>query len=1050
MSKKEYNSDSIQVLSEQDKVRKNPGMYLGNINTTALFTSTKEILDNAIDEFLGGNGSKILVKINTKENSFLVADMGRGIPVEIHKETKISTLTTVYTRLHAGGKFKAESVSIGTHGVGSTASNYVSKSFEVWTYRDGWYYQGFVQGIPVKDVAKVKSIPIEWKNKGTIVKLIPDPEIFKTQVLKPSKYKEWFSYLVYLIPGLTIELDVDGTLTSYASSENGLLDYIEDTSKETQAKIQQKFSIKNKEVDFALAWTDGEQQIDAYVNCSYTLDGGTHKDGFIDSYFDALKPFGDTKGLKEDVFNGVLACLHTKLHRPQFDSQTKDKLINPEAYDITYKFLKESFDEFFAKNKSLAESIIERAKKLKSAREKLKVDEKAIKNLVKIKKNDRGLLPGKLAEARCRPEERQLYIVEGDSAGGTAKKARLWFQEILSLKGKPPNASKSKMADLLKNEEIRNIIMSTGTQVLDKCKIDELRLSQIIILSDSDPDGCFRGNQRVRLLDGTSPTFKELVKLYPDGEKFWVYSRDDNGNIVPAQAHSPRATKRTGTLLKITLDNGETIQCTENHLFRLQDNTYTRADKLKIGCSLSPLYTKVSNDGREWLRVGDRYEPTFHWSFLHTCSPEEYKKYTSKKAYDIHHRNRNKRDDRPENLQLLTHKEHGSLHLTAYNISEEHKVRVSKLHADGHYDHTHFGRNGYNGSENHVKTIKKLHADGFYDDTHFGGSKNGYNESDKHKKDVSTAWKKGKYNPEYQIACKNAKHYASLLKYTMEVSKETWNKFRKSGVTLFENISNWKEVKALSKNYVGLEYKPTIKKKDSYPTQMTSKFVRVCKQVLDQKLVLTEKNYEKTRAKKIEEGFDRGCKWETALDRLDLEESQVEDFIDTYNHAVVSIEKVILSCEIPVYDLTVDGYHNFALAAGVFVHNSHIKSLSISFFVHYMRPLIDAGIVYVARAPLFQAAYKDKKWFGMSLEGVIKKLPTDLVTTVDGKLKNKNSVMITRLKGWGEVEASDLKVIAMDPNTRKLYKLMATDDTEDSVYKIMGDDSSKRKEILGI
>lgn len=511
MASKSYEASSIDVLEDLEHVRVRPGMYIGSQDADGIRQILKEVVDNSIDEWLAGHASELAVEIDTVSHHFRVLDDGRGIPVEKHPKTKQSTLTTVFTNLQAGGKFKKDSyaVSAGLHGVGLKATNALSEFLLASVWRKGkCWEQEFARGNPVTKGPKSNSSrrhPL-WEgtrrtgDHGTEIKFKPDPEIFGDHRIQVGDVRQWLEETSHLCPGLKITLVVDGESSSFESSGLGHLV----RSQAGKAEVLHdplEFSSPDRRTMAAFVWTDGGEDEASMgdhwfsaCNASSTPEGGRHVDGAMKAIEDVLKPFSKNKRVdKRDLVDGLFAAVQVLVSEPQFKGQTKDKLLNNEAKLEVYDFLYPQLKAFFDANKKLGEQIVTRALSLRKARESFKKLRAAV-NKTAVKKNSRGILPDKLVEAmHCSVAERELFLVEGDSAGGSAKNARdANYQEVLPLRGKIPNAAQWTLPKLLENEEIASLLKATGVQITPRTKavdMSNVRIGKLLLLMDADPDG---------------------------------------------------------------------------------------------------------------------------------------------------------------------------------------------------------------------------------------------------------------------------------------------------------------------------------------------------------------------------------------------------------------------------------------------------------------------------------------------------------------------------------------------------------------------------------
>ena len=491
---KKYDESSIQVLQGLDAPRKKPGMYVGTVDKFGLYQLWKEAHDNACDEAGEGHGKVITTIIDTKTSTISVCDEGRGIPVGIHKKTKISTLTTVLGTLHAGGKIDdtgSYKTSAGTFGVGISVTNALSSSFKAWTFRDGeWYHQAFEKG---KAVTKVEKQKPKIKAKcGTVVSFVPDFSIFTEKKIPVNLIKAWVQNAAYFHP-VKFVLIVDGKEHSWFYKD-GAAAFVQSRLKQLQVEALGKpFVYKDSQVTCIAQWALHEDEdFTSYVNGSKTAQGGTHYNGFTSALKTAFEQYKKKKHKFkiDDLKIGLIGFLSVKIGSPSFSSQTKEKLSTPEAKALVEQALTPTFKQFFSKNKSLVKDLIERSEAIHAANEDFKLSKRAAAKL-KTKKQGKLKLPAKLTESITKdPKLRELFLVEGDSAGGTARNARdKQFQEILALKGKILNVYKAKSDRVFASNEVMDILQSIGYDPSKPNPYDNLRVGKIIFLCDEDEDG---------------------------------------------------------------------------------------------------------------------------------------------------------------------------------------------------------------------------------------------------------------------------------------------------------------------------------------------------------------------------------------------------------------------------------------------------------------------------------------------------------------------------------------------------------------------------------
>ncbi|HFZ9976036.1 TPA: DNA topoisomerase IV subunit B [Streptococcus agalactiae] len=503
-----YGDDAIQVLEGLDAVRKRPGMYIGSTDGTGLHHLVWEIVDNAVDEALSGFGNRIDVIIN-KDGSITVTDHGRGMPTGMHAMGK-PTVEVIFTVLHAGGKFGqgGYKTSGGLHGVGSSVVNALSSWLEVEIIRDGAIYRQRFEngGKPVTTLKKIGTAP---KSKsGTSVSFMPDQSVFSTIDFKFNTIAERLKESAFLLKNVTL------TLTDNRSEEaehlefhyeNGVQDFVEylNEDKETLTPImffegeEQEFHI-----EVALQYNDGfSDNILSFVNNVRTKDGGTHETGLKSAITKSMNDYARKTGLLKEKdknlegsdyregLSAILSILVPEEHL-QFEGQTKDKLGSPLARPIVDSIVSEKLTYFLMENGDLASNLIHKAIKARDAREAARKARDESRNGKKSKK-DKGLLSGKLTPAQSKnAKKNELYLVEGDSAGGSAKQGRdRKFQAILPLRGKVLNTAKAKMADIIKNEEINTMIHTIGAGVGPDFNLDDINYDKVIIMTDADTDG---------------------------------------------------------------------------------------------------------------------------------------------------------------------------------------------------------------------------------------------------------------------------------------------------------------------------------------------------------------------------------------------------------------------------------------------------------------------------------------------------------------------------------------------------------------------------------
>jgi DNA gyrase subunit B len=599
----QYDAQSITVLKGLEAVRRRPGMYIGSTSETGLHHLVYEVVDNSIDEALAGFCDNIAVTIHP-DNSITVADNGRGIPVDMHPTEKLPAVEVALTVLHAGGKFDKNTykVSGGLHGVGVSVVNALSERLEVIVDRDGnRYHMAFVRGKTVKKL----NVLGKARGTGTTIRFKPDPEIFEVLEFHYTTLADRLRQLAFLNKGVTITLkderaDAAKTETFYA--KGGLVQFVEwlnRNKKPTHPKPIAFNAVKDDvDVDVALQYEDGyNENTFTFVNNINTHEGGTHLTGFkaaltrtindIARKRDFLKKEGFTLS-GEDIREGLTCVLHVKVKEPQFEGQTKTKLGNSEVEGIVKQVVNEHLGSWLEEHPPVARAIIEKAVSAARAREAAR----KARDLVRKKSGlENAVLPGKLADCSIEdPAMTELYLVEGDSAGGSAKQGRdRQFQAILPLRGKILNVEKARIDKILSNEEIRSMITAIGTGVREDFKLDDARYHKIILMTDADVDGAhirtllltFFFRQMQELIDAGYVYIAQppLYRVAKGKEEFYAYSeteRDDYakrlangdgrgavniqrykglGEMNPDQLWKTTMDPATRTILRVTMED---------------------------------------------------------------------------------------------------------------------------------------------------------------------------------------------------------------------------------------------------------------------------------------------------------------------------------------------------------------------------------------------------------------------------------------------------------------------------------------------------------------
>ena len=595
----EYNAEQIQVLEGLEHVRKRPGMYIGSVSIRGLHHLVYEIVDNAVDEALAGYCKNIYVTIEPG-NVIKVEDDGRGIPVDIHPKTKISAAETVYTKLNAGGKFGGDSgykVSGGLHGVGASVVNALSEWTEVTIQRDGGIFQmRFNRGKVVESLKRIG----DSDKTGTTVRFLADNTIFERMDYEYEVLENRFREMAFLTKGLHITIeDLRGETPKKSDFcfEGGLKSFVEYLNKNKE-KLHPTPIYMEKEGDFpveiALQYTSAySENIYSFVNNINTVEGGTHLEGFKRSLTKVFNDYAkahnilkekDSNLTGDDIREGVTAVISVKVREPQFEGQTKTKLGNSEVAGIVQSLMNEKLAEFLEENPNVAKAILEKCVSASKAREAARKARELVRRKSAL---ETTTLPGKLADCSSKnPEECEVYIVEGDSAGGSAKQGRdRRYQAILPLWGKMLNVEKARADKIYGNDKLNPVIVAVGAGIGADFDITKIRYGKVIIMADADVDGAhirtllltFFFRYMRPLIDNGYVYIAQppLYKVKKQKKEYYVYSDKQLealleeigkngielqrykglGEMNPEQLWETTMNPETRTLLQVTIDD---------------------------------------------------------------------------------------------------------------------------------------------------------------------------------------------------------------------------------------------------------------------------------------------------------------------------------------------------------------------------------------------------------------------------------------------------------------------------------------------------------------
>lgn len=1066
LKKSDYGAKDIFVLKGLEPVRKRPAMYIGTTGPDGLHHLVYEIINNSIDEAIVGFCNEIKVEFLPK-NQIKISDNGRGIPVEVHPQTKKSTLETVITTLHSGGKFggKAYQVSGGLHGVGLSVVCALSSYMRVEVCRDGGRFaQEYSRGLVKTKVNKIGPS----KETGTIIIFEPDSEIFPDTNFDSKKILEYLRQQAYLTKGIKIiildkrEKLPNGSPQTYNFYfEGGIASYVKYLTKGRDIRHSNIFYSSDQSngilVETALCYVADEYEFleESFANNIFTREGGTHLTGFRTALTRSLNDYARKNGfLKEndvnlsgqDVHEGLTAVVSIKIKDPQFEGQTKEKLGNPEARIAVDTVVSEKLIDFLERNPSDARAIVENCVLSQKARDAAK----AARETVLRKGILEGLsLPGKLADCSSKdPEKSEIFIVEGESAGG-----------------------------------------------------------------------CFSEDTKVALADGRNLSFKELIKEDKEGKKNYCYTINNDGSIGIELIKNPRKTYSNVNVIKVILDNREEIICTPDHKFMLKDGSYAEAKNLTSQDSLMPLNRQFSKLGKRITIKG--YElvydnQTKRWIFTHLLADKynlAHEVYSKEKGDTLHHIDFNKLNNNPDNLTRMPKLKHFFYHTKflektihrddikekarqAHKLQEyREKIRQIMTTPEMRRMLSERAKKQWENEEYKQYMTKK-----FLD---FYKSNKKYREENKKLlyKNQETYWS----NPE------NRKRWSNQVKeYFARHSEKKKELFEKAKIQWAnKELLKWRSQK--TKEQWTPEFR--IERKKTYNNTYQEKALKLMKEIFERYGKLNKEKYNQERISLRDKSL---LKYETICQRFfDNNEERLKEAVLNYNHKIKKIIK--LKKKIDVYDLEVEGTHNFALASGVFVHNSgkqardrrfqailplrgkilnierarldkvlaskeikalviamgtsigedfniekaryhriiimsdsdvdgqHIRTLLLTFFYRYFKPIIEAGYLYIAQSPLY------KIQSGKSLQYAYTEEEKERVLkSVEKDIKMGGKTNIQRYKGLGEMNPEQLWETTMDPTTRVLLRVdIESAHRADKVFDVlMGKEVGPRKRFI--
>jgi DNA gyrase subunit B len=1059
----EYGAGQIQVLEGLEAVRKRPAMYVGSTDARGLHHLVYEVVDNSIDEAMAGYCDSIDVTVQ-EDGSVTVADDGRGIPVDTHDEHDRPAMEVILTVLHAGGKFDSKSyqVSGGLHGVGVSVVNALSKWLEVEVRRDGAVWrQRYDHGAPEAELERVRDLG-EDEETGTEIRFWPDDEIFETNDVTTSTLANRLRELAFLNPGVEITLtdERDGTVETF-EYEGGIREFVEYLNEtkdplhgdvvyfEDAAPAEEADGEIRVEVAMQ-ATAELQGSIHAFANNINTREGGTHLTGFktaltrvVNDYAtdnDLLKDLDDTL-TGEDIREGMTAVISVKHPDPQFEGQTKTKLGNSAVRGVVESTVHEGLGTYFEEHPDTAESIIGKAVEAAKARKAAKKAEELTRRKSALETTS---LPGKLSDCQSRdPSEAELFIVEGDSAGG-----------------------------------------------------------------------CFTGDTEVALASGRSITFEKLVKEHENGEDHYCYTVDDDGKIRLERIEHPRVTKEDARLVEVTLDDGESIRCTPDHEFMLRDGSYCEAQNLDGGQSLMPLYRKESDTAEENITI-DGYEmvkqPIMrdYWEFTHLLADRynlEAGKYDTEAGDHKHHRDFDKHNNRPDNIARLSEEEHLELHrdLAAETLhTDEVQEELRELRQSEEFREMMSERMQ---EDETVEVLREQAEEQWEDEEYKEYMRESWREFYENDPDYRERVRKRLTEAarEYWAEEEHREEQAERVKQYFEEHPEAVERRREAAEEQWddEELLEWRSEK--TEEQWTEEFRQ--QRMEAYNETYYENTIPFMQRVLQEEGDL--ENYDERRREKADPNV---LTKETTIEKFFEDEAELREAVQSHNHTVESVEMLDESAD--VYDLEVPGTHNFALEAGVFVHNSakqarnpefqavlpirgkvlnvekhrldrilendqirnmitaigtgigdefdieetryekiimatdadvdgaHIRTLMLTFFYRHMRPLLEAGYVYATKPPLYRIRYRGETYDVMT-EAEREEVVAE---KCDG-----NPTQVQRFKGLGEMNPEQLWETTMNPGNRVLKQINIEDAAAaDKMFSVlMGDAVEPRKQFI--
>jgi DNA gyrase subunit B len=1071
-----YDEESIVRLNPMEHIRKRPGMYVGGTDKRALHHLIYEVVDNSIDEALAGRCDRIMVTLHD-DNVVSVSDNGVGIPVGVHKDEGISTLEMVMTQVGTGGKFGtgAYTVSGGLHGVGVSAVNALSAHAKVEVYREGYVWeQNYEIGVPTGEVTRVRKLK-NGEQTGTHTKFVPDYTIMDQNDFSYDTLVTRFREMAFVTRKVSITLcdervqPIPKEITFYF--EGGLRSFVSYLNRNRQRLHEPIYNERDIEiaqegktpfaigVEVAFQYTKSATVTElAFANTIGTPDGGSHLTGLRSAITSAINRYARKANiLKEkdnnfsgnDTLEGLSAIVSIKHPDPQFESQTKVKLLNPEVQGAVSQVVSEAFQEFLELNPRDARKIIDKCMTSQRAREAARKARDLVRSGPSLLAS--STLPGKLADCSQHGESAEIYIVEGDSAGG-----------------------------------------------------------------------CFSGDTQVALTDGRNINFEQLVKEQAEGKKHFCYTIRKDGTMGIEKAINARITKQNTKVIRVNLDNDESIICTPDHRFMLRDGSYKAATDLTAEDSLMPLYRKLSSVDEANITI-DGYEMTWSpqsdtWIFTHMLA-DWYNRwsgvYEEKSGDHRHHKDFNKRNNDPTNIQHISAVEHFELHRQQVSRTLHRPDVIGKCR-EIHKSPEFRAMMSERMRQPETRRILSDQAKKQWDNAEY-------------KEYMISKWREFYENDaEYRLTNREQLYEAQQMywgdEHNREKQAERVRQYFANKPVAREEASQkakeqWKDEELLAwrSEKTRQQWTPEFREKRKSTLNKTyyNKTVGALKQIEVEHGYVNRDAYKDHRLETRDKTLLR---FDTFCQRyFDGNEQKALETVSNYNHRIVSIESVVETMD--VYDIEVPNTHNFALASGVFVHNSakqgrdrrfqailplrgkilnterarldkildnnevkamisalgtgihddfavrklrydrviimtdadvdgsHIRTLLLTFFFRHMLPLIQEGHLYIAQPPIYRLKS------GKNMQYIFNEPGLDDAQILNKSLKqfkNPDNVHVQRYKGLGEMNPDQLWTTTMDPDTRTLLQVLVEDAAEaDRVFDmLMGSSVPPRRRFI--